>query len=164
MQLTVLLGFLVYLGQATPTPEVPAEETKTLEQRSTGVWLDVYHEGNCNSGWEDQPNSGWVWSGQCKNFESFTYGARLGQVDLNKGQVEWQESCTLKFWENADCHGKATVHHVKDTGTWKQGNGPFFYMAYNCFATANTADGSFHLQNGAASVLMTCKITCIEGD
>ncbi|KAL4877589.1 hypothetical protein BJY04DRAFT_221961 [Aspergillus karnatakaensis] len=168
MQLKTLILLLASLATtlASPTPDIEVAaaaavepstndtNTNTLSARSTGVWLDVYHEGNCNSDWQDQPRSGWVWSGQCKNFDSNTYGASLGQV--SESDVEWPPQCTLKFWENADCHGKATVHHVADTGVWKSGTWFGVYMHYNCFAVANKASGEFYLGNGASSVLMTC--------
>ncbi|KAL5339397.1 hypothetical protein BJX70DRAFT_364168 [Aspergillus crustosus] len=57
--LTILLASLASTTLATPTPlENTTTDATTLEARSTGVWLDLYHEGNCNSGWQDQPKSG----------------------------------------------------------------------------------------------------------
>ncbi|GIJ92100.1 hypothetical protein Asppvi_011075 [Aspergillus pseudoviridinutans] len=152
------VGLYAMLGLSSPTPEVSAEvsvesnavetnsTTHVLNERATGVWLDVYKSGACDNGWEDQPKSGWVWAGQCKNFDSFTYGARAGKNDAG-----WPSACTFKFWENADCHGHATVHHITDSIQWENGN-----PTYQCIATANKASGEFYLGNGAASVLMTC--------
>jgi hypothetical protein len=68
-----LLGSLALIGKATPTtnhPPVPElrsnanslpSDTVSLTARGdAGVWLDVYHSGDCNSGYEAQPVSGWV--------------------------------------------------------------------------------------------------------
>ncbi|CEL01796.1 hypothetical protein ASPCAL01374 [Aspergillus calidoustus] len=165
------LGVLATLGLASPTPEVPAAEAAVeasslnvnatdadasiLEKRSTGVWLDLYGSGSCSDSWRPEGQSGWVWSGQCKNFDAFTYGARAGAVDQSP-DAWWNEKCTFKFWENADCHGHATVHHLSDSIKWKAGTWGSPYPTYTCIATANKADGTFYLGNGAASVLMTC--------
>ncbi|KAL4877422.1 hypothetical protein BJY04DRAFT_230731 [Aspergillus karnatakaensis] len=143
-------GLLASLGLTSPVPEATVEintadtdnTTSTLTERATGVWLNVYGAGSCASGWRPEPKSGWVWGGQCKNIDPFTYGARAG--DSAEG---WDSRCTFKFWEQADCKGKATVHHVSD---YRDGEG------YRCMATANKRDGTFYLNNGAASVLMTC--------
>lgn len=147
-------GLLAALTLTSPTPVETAVEidtlndttTSTLAERATGVWLNVYTAGSCASGWQPEPKSGWVWGGQCKNFDPFTYGARAGANENG-----WDGRCTFKFWEQADCKGKATVHHVNDYINW--GNGG---AEYQCMATANKRDGTFHLNNGAASVLMTC--------
>ncbi|KAL3448437.1 hypothetical protein BJX65DRAFT_306876 [Aspergillus insuetus] len=162
------LGVLAALGFASPTPEVPADaeidvssievnttDASTLEKRSTGVWLDLYGSGSCSDSWRPEPQSGWVWSGQCKNFDSFTYGARAGAVSQSPDGW-WNDKCTFKFWENADCHGHATVHHLSDSIKWKNGAWGAPYPTYQCIATSNKADGTFYLGNGAASVLMTC--------
>ncbi|KAL3455349.1 hypothetical protein BJX64DRAFT_295137 [Aspergillus heterothallicus] len=160
------LGLLATAGLASPTPEVasdisidtpPTEANTTttpdLEKRSTGVWLDLYGSGSCSDSWRSQ--SGWTWAGQCKNFDGWTYGARAGKVDRNPN-AWWDDKCTFKFWENADCHGHATVHHLSDSTKWKSGAWGAPYPEYQCFATADKADGSFYLTKGAQSVLMTC--------
>ncbi|KAF4219703.1 hypothetical protein CNMCM6805_001734 [Aspergillus fumigatiaffinis] len=134
------LGLYAILGPASPTPEVSVDPKRY-----------VYKSGSCDSGWEDQPKPGWVWAGQCKNFDSFTYGARA-----RKNDESWTSSCTSKFWKNADCHGHATVHHLADSIEWKNGAWGVPYQTYQCIATANKASGEFYLGNGAASVLMTC--------
>ncbi|KAL2811223.1 hypothetical protein BJX63DRAFT_422470 [Aspergillus granulosus] len=154
---------LVTLGLSDPEPngaaEVSVDSTavdtdaaaSVLEERATGVWLDLYKSGSCDNGWEDQPKSGWVWAGQCKNFDSFTYGARVGA-----NRAGWPSSCTFKFWENSNCHGHATVHHIEETADWSFGWGIPPSVTYGCMATANKKSGEFYLGNGAASVLMTC--------
>ncbi|KAL2839420.1 hypothetical protein BJY01DRAFT_237128 [Aspergillus pseudoustus] len=163
------LGLLAALGLASPTPEVDTDvsldatpelevnttttDEPTLEKRGSGVWLDLYGSGSCADSW--RPQSGWVWSGQCKNFDGFTYGARAGAVDQSP-DAWWDDKCTFKFWEGADCHGHATVHHLSDSIKWKNGAWGAPYPTYQCIATANKADGSFYLGNGAKSVLMTC--------
>ncbi|EED15287.1 conserved hypothetical protein [Talaromyces stipitatus ATCC 10500] len=140
----LLFTCLAYLGQSSPITESSSPETNIttstdtefLSTRSSdGVWLDVYHSGSCDSGWEQQPTSGWVWSGQCKTLEQNTYGARLGH-----NKKKWKE-CILKFWEGDNCHGHAT--------TW-----PTFMS--ECIATANKQDGQFYLGNGAKSVMLIC--------
>ncbi|KAJ0425235.1 hypothetical protein BJY00DRAFT_204504 [Aspergillus carlsbadensis] len=162
------LGVLAALGLASPTPEVPTDapvevssieanttDASTLEKRSTGIWLDLYGSGACSDSWRPEPQSGWVWAGQCKNFDSFTYGARAGAIDIASG-VWWNDKCTFKFWENADCSGHATVHHLSDSILWQYTSWAQLYPTYECMATANKGDGTFYLANGAASVLMTC--------
>lgn len=47
--------------------------------------------------------------------------------------------CTFKFWENADCHGKATVQH----------------SSIYCSAIANK-NGQLYLTNGAKSASISC--------
>ncbi|KIA75599.1 hypothetical protein HK57_00613 [Aspergillus ustus] len=166
------LGLLATLGLASPTPEAETDVTidtteadlnsttttddeSTLAKRGSGVWLDLYGSGSCSDSWRPQPQSGWVWSGQCHNFDGFTYGARAGAVDQSP-DTWWDDRCTFKFWEGADCHGHATVHHLSDSIKWKNGYAGIPYPTYKCIATANKADGSFYLGNGAQSVLMTC--------
>ncbi|KAF3385192.1 hypothetical protein F1880_001824 [Penicillium rolfsii] len=162
------LGVLAALGLASPTSEVPTDpaveepsievnttDASTLEKRSTGVWLDLYGAGSCGDSWRPQPQSGWVWSGQCKNFDSFTYGARAGAVDQSPS-AWWNDKCTFQFWENANCQGRLTVHRLGDSIKWKNGDWGAPYPTYQCIATANKADGTFYLTNGAASVIMDC--------
>ncbi|KAL3475861.1 hypothetical protein BJX99DRAFT_258942 [Aspergillus californicus] len=139
----LLLSSLAALGATNP---ITSAETSTLDKRTTGVWVDVYKAGDCKSGWETDPTSGWVWAGQCKNIESFTYGAKAGY----NGDL-WPD-CILKFWENADCHGHATTHHIEDTIHWTNG---YPSGNYECIATANKGD-EFYLTNGAASVELIC--------
>ncbi|EAW11777.1 uncharacterized protein ACLA_094780 [Aspergillus clavatus NRRL 1] len=143
--LLLLLSALASLSYASPTanPGADADAVAAVEKRDTGVWLDLYHAGDCKSGWEPQDKSGWVWDGRCKNFDSFTYGAKVGDGD-------WSD-CILKFWENPDCNGRATTHHVWDGARPKLG-AP---TSYPCFATANIGK-EFYLQNGAASVQLIC--------
>ncbi|KAL3463701.1 hypothetical protein BJX64DRAFT_298830 [Aspergillus heterothallicus] len=151
--LIILLGGLAQLtlsipfgeAETNPIPELDIA-APSLESRDQGVWLDAYHSGSCDSGWESQPTSGWLWSGQCKNLETFTYGARLGDNHLG---WSW---CKLNFWEQADCHGHATVTNIIDTEIRKLGG---FYGKYKCIATANKG-GQFYLANGAASVQLIC--------
>ncbi|KAL3473284.1 hypothetical protein BJX99DRAFT_233960 [Aspergillus californicus] len=159
------LGLLSALSFASPTPEVQTDDISldntinttdtTLEKRGSGVWLDLYGSGSCADSWRPEPQSGWIWSGQCKNFDGWTYGARAGAVDQSP-DAWWDDQCTFKFWEGADCHGHATVHHLADTIKWKNGVFGAPYPTYQCIAAANKADGTFYLGNGAQSVLMTC--------
>ncbi|KAL2842101.1 hypothetical protein BJX68DRAFT_270819 [Aspergillus pseudodeflectus] len=149
----LLLGSLAFMGNTTPTtnyqpvPNVRSDAnslsdgTASLTARGGyGVWLDVYHSGDCNSGYEAQPTSGWVWEGQCKRLDSYTYGAKLGYA-----QGGWPR-CKLKFWETTNCAGgRATAIRIPTTS---DGN-------FNCIAAANKGD-EFYLTNGASSVQLLC--------
>jgi hypothetical protein len=149
-----LLTSLTALTQATPiaAPEkapdaLPEPATSpNLATRDTGVWLDVYTSGNCKTGWSPQPTSGWLWAGQCKNLESGTFGARLGN---NHNEWPW---CKLKFWEKRDCHGHATATYVVDDRVKGIAG---FAGDYQCIAVAYK-DGEFYLKEGAGSVELLC--------
>jgi hypothetical protein len=72
--------------------------------------------------------------GSCTNFGvSNQYGAFILDIFNNK------PGCSFKFWENKDCHGKATVQHSGNT----------------CVPIANK-NGQFYLANGASSVSISC--------
>ncbi|CEN61316.1 hypothetical protein ASPCAL07972 [Aspergillus calidoustus] len=159
--LLVTLSSLAYLVQSSPVevshigytpsqPEAQSHGSNLEARREWGVWLDVYKSGDCSSGWESQPTSGWLWTHQCKNIESYTYGARLGTVEQDK---EMWPFCKLKFWERPDCHGHATVTYIQDTEVkkWKSATGE-----YKCIATANKG-GQFYLSGGASSVELICE-------
>ncbi|KAL4877095.1 hypothetical protein BJY04DRAFT_222414 [Aspergillus karnatakaensis] len=145
LNLLFLLTSLAALTHATPitTPDTTPNDN---HPRAIGVWLDAYHSGSCDSGWESQPTSGWLWADQCKDLEPGTYGARLGN---NHNGWSW---CKLKFWEQAGCHGHATVTYVKNTEIQKKGG---FYGDYQCIAAANKG-GEFYLSGGARSVQLIC--------
>jgi hypothetical protein len=140
------------LGSPVTSPETPMNtlpetgSSPDLAARDNGVWLDLYSDGSCKSGWSPQPTSGWLWAGQCKNIDSGTYGARLGN---NHNGWPW---CKLKFWEKPDCHGHATATYVKNNEVHKKGG---FYGDYQCIAAANR-DGQFYLTGGATSVELIC--------
>lgn len=61
------------------------------------------------------------------------YGAYIFDVYNNR------PGCTFKFWEQADCHGKATVQH----------------SSIYCSAVGNK-DEQLYLTNGAKSVSISC--------
>ncbi|EED15286.1 conserved hypothetical protein [Talaromyces stipitatus ATCC 10500] len=149
----LLLTSLAYLGHSTPlsnaSPEPNEEASSSLEARSSGVWLDIFHSGSCDGGAESQPTSGWVWAGQCKNIEPNSYGAKLG-YNVN----EWPYWCILKFWEGENCHGHATTTKIGDTEK-KEHVTKDFEGNYNCIATANKG-GQFYLGGGASSVMLIC--------
>ncbi|EHK21792.1 uncharacterized protein TRIVIDRAFT_151784 [Trichoderma virens Gv29-8] len=125
----------------------------SLERRAYGLWIDVFTDGWCNSGKAAQPISGWAWDGQCKNLKPGIYGAQFG--DFTKGA--W-ENCKVKFWQNQNCHGLATVfhpnEHIRPCGK-VDGYGSF-KCTYDCMAVANDGNGNFHIPGGAASVQITC--------
>jgi hypothetical protein len=153
---TLLLATLAPLISATPLPDaetetvtVTANPINSLEERATGIKLNVYHSGSCDRDYESSA-SGWVFAGECKNLEAGTYGAKPVDVDY-----AWPESCVFKFWEKANCHGKATVHRVKDYEHIGSINWGLYDGWYNCIPVANKKSG-FYLGEGAASVLMTC--------
>ncbi|KAL4875008.1 hypothetical protein BJY04DRAFT_233112 [Aspergillus karnatakaensis] len=165
------LGLLATPTLTSPTPEIPTDSATTvdlstpstnntssasiLEKRGSGIWLDLYGSGSCSDSWRPEPQSGWVWEGQCKNFDGWTYGARPGAVGKSSDDW-WNDRCKFKFWENADCHGHATVHWVLDSFELKGDPLSGLYANYKCFATANKGDGTFYLNNGARSVSMSC--------
>ncbi|KAL3462831.1 hypothetical protein BJX64DRAFT_276931 [Aspergillus heterothallicus] len=153
---------LASLALSTPAPSAASNPESLLMElnppspkrtgtSTTGIWLDIYTSGSCSSGLESQPKSGWVWDGQCKNFDAYSYGAAVGT-----NAAGWPASCRFKFWENKDCHGHATVHSVTETLEYVAGPHGTPLATYGCMATANKADGEFYLGNGAASVLMSC--------
>ncbi|KAL2837944.1 hypothetical protein BJY01DRAFT_251175 [Aspergillus pseudoustus] len=151
--LLATLAIYAPLSSATPVPdsENNIDNANTLEERSTGIWLNAYHSGSCNRDLESQPTSGWVWAGQCKNLEAGTYGAKPGNTDY-----PWKESCILKFWEKPNCKGRATVHHVQNYEHIGSINSGLYDGWYNCIPAANKPSSGFYLTYGAASVLMTC--------
>lgn len=61
------------------------------------------------------------------------YGAYIFDIYNN------MPGCTFKFWELADCHGKATVQHSSNY----------------CTAIGNK-DGQLYLTNGAKSASISC--------
>ncbi|OBT44272.1 hypothetical protein VE00_05454 [Pseudogymnoascus sp. WSF 3629] len=92
----------------------------------------VYQDGACNGPVADQRIDRPI--GSCTNFKTGgLYGALILDEYNNK------PGCTFKFWELADCHGKATVQHSGNT----------------CTAIANK-DGQFYLTNGARSASISC--------
>ncbi|OBT99873.1 hypothetical protein VE01_02050 [Pseudogymnoascus verrucosus] len=92
----------------------------------------VYKDGACNGPVADQRIDRPI--GSCTNFKTGgLYGALILDEYNNK------PGCTFKFWELADCHGKATVQHSGIT----------------CTPIANK-DGQFYLTNGARSASISC--------
>ncbi|KIN09070.1 hypothetical protein OIDMADRAFT_16813 [Oidiodendron maius Zn] len=92
----------------------------------------VYQDGSCQGPVADQRVDRPV--GSCTNFK---VGGLFGAFILD--EFNNQPGCSFKFWEDADCHGKATVQH----------------SGISCTAIANK-DGQFYLTNGARSVSISC--------
>lgn len=67
----------------------------------------------------------------------FQVGGLYGALILDEYNND--PGCSFKFWEDADCHGKATIQH----------------SSIYCTAIANK-DGQFYLSNGAKSVSISC--------
>ncbi|KAM3077462.1 hypothetical protein ACMFMG_006805 [Clarireedia jacksonii] len=92
----------------------------------------VYQDGACAGPIADQRVDRPI--GSCTNFKvGGLYGAFIGDEFNN------MPGCTFKFWEDADCHGKATIQHSGIT----------------CTPIANK-DGQFYLTAGARSVSISC--------
>ncbi|KFX92391.1 hypothetical protein O988_07292 [Pseudogymnoascus sp. VKM F-3808] len=92
----------------------------------------VYQDGACQGAIADQRVDRPV--GSCTNFK---VGGLYGALILD--EYNNAPGCSFKFWELADCHGKATVQH----------------SSIYCTAIANK-DGQFYLTNGAKSVSISC--------
>ncbi|KFY05707.1 hypothetical protein V491_09054 [Pseudogymnoascus sp. VKM F-3775] len=92
----------------------------------------VYQDGACNGPIADQRIDRPI--GSCTNFKT---GGLYGALILD--EYNNMPGCSFKFWELADCHGKATVQH----------------SSIYCTAIANK-DGQFYLTNGARSVSISC--------
>ncbi|KAM3066984.1 hypothetical protein ACMFMG_007127 [Clarireedia jacksonii] len=92
----------------------------------------VYQDGACAGPVADQRIDRPI--GSCTNFK---VGGLYGALILD--EYNNMPGCSFKFWENADCSGKATVQHSGVT----------------CTAIANK-NGQFYLTNGARSVSISC--------
>ncbi|KFY47831.1 hypothetical protein V496_10417 [Pseudogymnoascus sp. VKM F-4515 (FW-2607)] len=92
----------------------------------------LYKDGGCDGPVADQRMDRPV--GSCTNFKGEgLYGGLILDIYNNR------PGCTFKFWENADCHGKATVQH----------------SSIYCTAIANK-NGQLYLTNGAKSASISC--------
>ncbi|KFZ02826.1 hypothetical protein V502_11481 [Pseudogymnoascus sp. VKM F-4520 (FW-2644)] len=97
----------------------------------------VYQDGACNGPVADQRIDRPI--GSCTNFQGGgLYGAYIFDIYNN------MPGCTFKFWELADCHGKATVQHSSNY----------------CTAIGNK-DGQLYLTNGAKSTNILRDPICI---
>lgn len=77
------------------------------------------------------------WNADIEFLIDFKTGGLYGALILD--EYNNKPGCTFKFWELADCHGKATVQHSGIT----------------CTPIANK-DGQFYLTNGARSASISC--------
>jgi hypothetical protein len=92
----------------------------------------TYSSGACDGSVGSQHTE--LTPGSCTNFGvSKQYGAFILDVFNN------DPGCSFKFWEDQNCHGKATVQHSGES----------------CVPIANK-DGQFYLVNGASSVSISC--------